>query len=172
MDFGIGAIFEEFDKRLGRRVSNLLLVCVAILIFVTTGKVILEMGLEAILLLGRLETLSDSEDTREVVIYFAVRFAVFLAMLLGFIAIVNAASKRFLGKLRTALDKHMAMTKEFENREREVVNALQKSVDEHHSRTAEFLDTEHQAVEAWTKRIAELKQWEQELSEREKGLSK
>ena len=154
MDFGIGAIFEEFDKRLGRRVSNLIIVCVAILLVVMTIRVILETILAAGMALERLGALSDSENTRDLVLYIAGRFLVFLILLAGFVVLMNALSRRFLKKLSVSLDNHKAMTEEFLRTDRELTER-QKDFTEKLFSKAEELDRREQEISAREKKLVE-----------------
>ena len=112
VDFGIDSIFKQFDKRLGRNVSNLLLICVAILIFVMTIRVILETILGAGLVLERLEALSSSEDMREIVLYIVGQFAILLILLAGFVLFVKVLKRRFIKNLSVDLDNYKRMGRE------------------------------------------------------------
>lgn len=154
MDFGISAIFAEFDKRLGKRVSGLLVICIAILILTFTLKVIAETVYGIGLVFERIGVLSNSEDTIEIALYTAGRIGIFLALFAAWVLLLRVITKRFLKNLW------------------DVLNVLRKSADEHNARTTEFLEMERKSVELLSKAAKEMKQWEKELSAREKKLSK
>ena len=154
MDFGISAIFAEFDKRLGKRVSGLLVICIAILILTFTLKVIAETVYGIGLVFERIGVLSNSEDTIEIALYTAGSIGIFLALFAAWVLLLRVITKRFLKNLW------------------DVLNVLRKSADEHNARTTEFLEMERKSVELLSKAAKEMKQWEKELSAREKKLSK
>lgn len=99
MDFGIGAIFDEFDKRLGRPVSNIILICLSILILVTTARVILETVYGVLLLFERIGTLAGSEDANEIALYVAARIIIWLILFAFYVLLLQVYSKRFVKKM-------------------------------------------------------------------------
>ena len=144
VDFGIDTLFEQIDKRLGRNVSNVLIICLTILIPIMTVKVMLEMLLSIMMTLEQMGVLPAGQLMREITLYYLVgNIAVFLILAAIFLLFVNVTKRRIVKDLRSDVDAHKEWSKEFNEQLR---NKLDK--------------------------VKDLDQWEKDLSAREGKLAK